>query len=123
MSFEVADVNGDGKADLVWRNTSSGEVVIWLMNGAMIASSGYLGGVSQAWKIAVTGNSRIAGTTEWITMVVFCRQPDHICFDAITQGDMWDAQKDIAYAVVGSILGLLLHLLWGSKITKEVAGK
>jgi hypothetical protein len=50
------DVNGDGKADLVWRHMSSGEVAIWLMNGATIASSGFLGGVSLAWEIAGTGD-------------------------------------------------------------------
>lgn len=60
---------------------------------------------------------------EWITMAVFCQQPDDICLDAITQGDMWDAQKDIAYAVVGSTLALLLHLVWGSKTANKVARK
>jgi hypothetical protein len=50
------DVNGDGKADLIWRHMSSGEVAIWLMNGATIASSGFLGGVSLAWEIAGTGD-------------------------------------------------------------------
>ncbi|MBG7602988.1 MAG: DUF2238 domain-containing protein, partial [Gammaproteobacteria bacterium] len=32
-----------------------------------------------------------------------------------TQGDIWDAQKDMAYATIGSIIALLLHCLWGSK--------
>ena len=35
----VGDFNGDGKADLVWRNTASGATAIWLMNGLAIASS------------------------------------------------------------------------------------
>ena len=30
----VGDFNGDGKTDLLWRNTSSGENAIWYMNGA-----------------------------------------------------------------------------------------
>lgn len=60
---------------------------------------------------------------EWVTVVVFCKQPEEICLEAITQGDMWDAQKDITYAVIGSILALLLHLLLGSKSTKQVARK
>ena len=34
----VGDVDGDHKADIVWRDTS-GEVSIWLMNGSTIASS------------------------------------------------------------------------------------
>ena len=52
---------------------------------------------------------------EWITMVLFCKQAEEVCFEAITQGDMWDAQKDMAYAIIGSMIALLLHRLWGSK--------
>jgi hypothetical protein len=50
------DVNDDGKADLVWRNMSSGEVAIWLMNGTAIGSFGFLGGVPLAWHIAGSGD-------------------------------------------------------------------
>jgi len=41
-------VNGDGKADLVWRDTSTGDVGVWLMDGVkeVIASS-----VSLEWEI------------------------------------------------------------------------
>ena len=56
---------------------------------------------------------------EWITMVVFCEQPDEVCLEAITQGDIWDTQKDIAYAIIGSIIALLLHSLWGRKTSKK----
>ena len=51
---------------------------------------------------------------EAITMVLFCKQPVEICIEAISQGDIWDVQKDIAYAIIGSIIALLLHCLWGS---------
>jgi hypothetical protein len=50
------DVDGDGKADLVWREMSSGEVAVWLMNGLTIASSGLVGGVPLEWEIAGTGD-------------------------------------------------------------------
>jgi putative membrane protein len=56
---------------------------------------------------------------EWLTMVLFCQQTDRSCFEVITQGDIWDAQKDIAYAMIGSIIALLLHSLWGSKTSKK----
>jgi len=56
---------------------------------------------------------------EWVTMLVFCNQPDPVCSEAITQGDTWDAQKDIAYAMIGSIIALFLHSLWGSKTHKR----
>jgi hypothetical protein len=29
----VGDFDGDGRADIVWRNASTGQSVIWLMNG------------------------------------------------------------------------------------------
>lgn len=49
---------------------------------------------------------------EWSAMAVFCKQPDAVCSAALTQGDIWDAQKDITYAIIGSITALLLHSLW-----------
>jgi hypothetical protein len=48
---QVGDLNGDGKADLVWRNNSSGTVAVWLMNGATIASTGFPGSTSLNWQI------------------------------------------------------------------------
>ncbi len=32
----AADLNGDGKADLLWRNGSTGETAAWLMNGTSV---------------------------------------------------------------------------------------
>ena len=55
---------------------------------------------------------------EWLSMALFSNRPDEICAQAVTQGDVWDAQKDIAYAVIGSVVVLLLHSLWGSKTRK-----
>ena len=56
---------------------------------------------------------------EWMTIVLLCNQPDERCFEAISQGDVWDAQKDIAYAIIGSIIALLLHCLWDSDPNKN----
>jgi hypothetical protein len=35
----VGDFNGDGKADILWQNTSNGNLAIYLMNGTAITSS------------------------------------------------------------------------------------
>ncbi|MBF0292921.1 MAG: FG-GAP repeat protein, partial [Nitrospinae bacterium] len=35
----VGDFNGDGKADILWRNAESGATVVWFMNGAARTSS------------------------------------------------------------------------------------
>jgi ELWxxDGT repeat protein len=57
----TADFNGDGSADLLWRNTS-GEVSAWLMNGSTIVGSGDLtsGGVAvkpdASWSVAGVGD-------------------------------------------------------------------
>lgn len=56
---------------------------------------------------------------EWMAIVLLCKQSVETCFEAISQGDVWDAQKDIAYAIVGSIIALLLHGLWNSETSKN----
>ena len=48
---QVADVNGDGKADVVWQNTNSGTVAVWLMNGTVIEPVGFPGGAPTEWEI------------------------------------------------------------------------
>ena len=53
--FCCKDLNGDGKADIVWRN-ASGEVYIWLMNGLSILSQGSLGVIGNDWQIAGVGD-------------------------------------------------------------------
>jgi hypothetical protein len=45
----VGDFNADGKSDILWRNTSTGENAIWLMNGFTRASSNYIPGVPGGW--------------------------------------------------------------------------
>jgi hypothetical protein len=45
------DLNGDGKADLVWRDKNNGTVAVWLMNGTTIASVGFPADVSLDWEI------------------------------------------------------------------------
>lgn len=52
---------------------------------------------------------------EWQAMVLFCMEPEEVCFTAVTQGDIWDAQKDTAYAGIGALIAMLLHSIWGCK--------
>jgi hypothetical protein len=46
-----SDFNGDGKADILWQNTSTGARMIWLMNGTALQSSVNLGTVGTSWRI------------------------------------------------------------------------
>ncbi|MES0336580.1 MAG: VCBS repeat-containing protein [Candidatus Magnetobacterium sp. LHC-1] len=52
-----ADFNGDGNSDILWQDTSTGQVVIWLMNGATISGSGSPATVSDpSWLIKDAGD-------------------------------------------------------------------
>jgi len=55
VDAKQADFNGDGKADILWRNVS-GEVYIMLMNGAQMISAASLGIVGNDWQIAGLGD-------------------------------------------------------------------
>ena len=54
----VGDFDGDGKADIVWRNSSSGQNYLYPMDGTTIkATEGYLRTLSDlAWQIAAVGD-------------------------------------------------------------------
>jgi hypothetical protein len=45
------DFNGDGKPDILWQNSVTGQRVIWLMNGTSYSSFVDLGTVPTAWDI------------------------------------------------------------------------
>ena len=53
----VGDFNGDGKPDILWRNTSTGADVVWYMNGATMTSYAALSAVTdQTWTIVGVGD-------------------------------------------------------------------
>jgi len=51
----TGDFDGDGKSDILWRD-SSGNTAIWLMNGAQVASSRGLGNIPTTWSVVQTGD-------------------------------------------------------------------
>jgi hypothetical protein len=53
----LGDLDGDGKDDIVWRNTSTGVVSGWLMNGLTLASSAEIATVgASGWTIKGVGD-------------------------------------------------------------------
>jgi hypothetical protein len=52
---EVGDLNGDGKADIVWRKVGpgpdTGAMFLWLMNGTSIVGAQYLDPISTDWQV------------------------------------------------------------------------
>jgi hypothetical protein len=49
------DFNGDGMADLLWRDTS-GDLAIWFMEGLTVSSTASLGNVPTNWTVYGTGD-------------------------------------------------------------------
>jgi hypothetical protein len=45
------DFNGDGKADILWQNNSTGQRGIWIMNGTTFGSFVPLPTVLTSWSI------------------------------------------------------------------------
>jgi Tol biopolymer transport system component len=62
----LRDLDGTGTADLLWRNSHSGEVAVWLMEGGKMGASSTLGGVPQDWQIAGSGDVDGNGTADII---------------------------------------------------------
>ena len=51
---QIGDYNGDGKSDILWRNSSNGQLAEWLMNGSQVVLSG---NVTQQGNPAVPNDS------------------------------------------------------------------
>ena len=53
----VGDFNGNGMSDILWRNTKTGDVVLWEMNGLTIAQNAFVvPGLSLQWQTAGIGD-------------------------------------------------------------------
>ena len=50
------DFNGDGMSDILWRDSASGTVAIWQMNGSSVLASFGVGGETANWQIVGTGD-------------------------------------------------------------------
>ena len=50
------DFNGDGKADVLWRNQISGDTYFYFMNGLLITSQGYGMNAASPWAVAGVGD-------------------------------------------------------------------
>lgn len=52
----TADINGDHKGDLIWRNSSSGKIAYWLMNGSVATFKSPTFAISQDYHVAAIGD-------------------------------------------------------------------
>jgi hypothetical protein len=54
---QVADFNGDGYADILWRQQSSGNTYMWLMNGATVVGAAYTNSQADStWQVQGAGD-------------------------------------------------------------------
>ena len=65
----LGDVNGDGMADVLWRQPATGLFGFWFMNGASIEGTAAFG-VHTGWDVAGVGDLDGDGTAD-----VFWRHP------------------------------------------------
>jgi len=63
--YVPCDFNGDGKTDILWRNKSIGQNVVWFMNGAAFSSYSWIDTVADTnWQIVGTGDFNSDGKTD-----------------------------------------------------------
>ena len=62
----AADMNRDGKADLIWRNQSTGENAIWLMAGTSVLRTAFAQAVGGEWSLAGAGDVDGDGQAELV---------------------------------------------------------
>ena len=56
MIVGVGDFNGDGKPDILWRNTSTGQNAVWYMNGVTLIGVDSANSSHQNWIIVGVGD-------------------------------------------------------------------
>ena len=64
----IGDVDGDGKADIVWFSPGTGEVRVWRMNGGTVLGTHLLGTVSAGWTIQGVGDVNGDGKADIVWM-------------------------------------------------------
>src|SRR5256885_122116 len=52
----AGDFNGDGKADVLWRDVKTGRADLWFVNGATVSGGASFGIVPSDWQIAGVGD-------------------------------------------------------------------
>jgi peptidyl-Asp metalloendopeptidase len=62
--MSVGDFNADTRADIYWRNSSTGECYLWLMDGVSLTSMQRVHSAALSWNIASSGDFNGDGRTD-----------------------------------------------------------
>lgn len=122
------DLNGDGFADILWRNTVTGENCIWYMNGVTNIGGTHIPQLTDSWwRISGVGDFNSDGHEDIVwrhsvsgaNAVWFMRQGQNI------GGVMLDSWTDLDWDIVG--VGDLNgdgqdDLLWRNKVSGDMYG-
>jgi hypothetical protein len=103
------DLDGDGKADLLWWNSATGQVFAQLFDGAAITTQGYVyTEPNTAWKIAAAGDFGgigIASGLVWrndVTGDVYLMSVALVDGHFTTWGRMIHQEPNLAWKIVGA---------------------
>ena len=64
----VDDFDGDGKSDLLWQNSTNGQLYVWYMDRGVLVDEGYIAMASTPWRVITTADFNRDGSTDILWM-------------------------------------------------------
>ena len=98
-----SDFNGDGKSDILWHNSATGENAIWLMNATSISSGATFSKVDLSWSIAGVGDFDGDGKADilWRNSTTGQNVIWLMNGTTITSGSMFATVTDLNWSITG----------------------
>jgi hypothetical protein len=122
----VADLDGDGKADIFWRNSATGQQYVYLMDGLNIVNEAWLRTAGTDWKIVGSGDVDGDGKADivWRNFVTGENYIYTMSGLSITAGEgyiRWVGNQDWQVASVADFDGDgNADILWRNNVTGEL---